>query len=94
MVFVTLFNAKIPECMMAIKAIVALLRDKYEFTSASKGKEIIVLKRIIQKDIVYLSAGGIVDFKKSFLVTAFGALFTYGVVIIGLQMRLNIFSKE
>ncbi|GFR19003.1 hypothetical protein TNCT_214321 [Trichonephila clavata] len=85
MVFVTLFNAKIPECMMAIKTIVALLRDKYEFGSASNRKEIKVFNRIIQKDIVYLSAGGIVDFKKSFLVTAFGALFTYGVVIIGFK---------
>ncbi|GFT11317.1 uncharacterized protein TNCV_1144131 [Trichonephila clavipes] len=83
--FVTLSNAKIPECMMRIKTTVAFLRDRYEFGSASKGKEMIVFNRIIKKDIVYLSAGGIVDFKKSFLVTAFGALFSYGVLIISFK---------
>ncbi|GFT11275.1 uncharacterized protein TNCV_1143891 [Trichonephila clavipes] len=88
MVFVTLFNAKIPECMMGIKTTVAFLRDKYEFSTTSKVKEMIVFNRIIKKDIVYLSAGGIVDFKKSFLVTAFGALFTYGVLIIGFKVSL------
>ncbi|GFR18894.1 hypothetical protein TNCT_276471 [Trichonephila clavata] len=40
--FVTLFNAKIPECVIRIKTAVAFLRDKYEFDSASRGKEIIV----------------------------------------------------
>ncbi|GFR17002.1 uncharacterized protein TNCT_415471 [Trichonephila clavata] len=85
MLILTLFNAKIPECMMRIKTTVAFLRDKYEFSSVSKGKEITIFNRIIKKDIVYLSAGGIVDFKKSFLVTSFGALFSYGVLIISFK---------
>ncbi|GFQ87643.1 uncharacterized protein TNCT_514071 [Trichonephila clavata] len=83
--FVTLFNARIPASMMRIKTTVAFLRDKYEFGSASKGKEMLVFNRIIKKDIVYLSAGGIVDFKKRFLVTAFGAMLSYGVLIISFK---------
>ncbi|GFT70368.1 uncharacterized protein NPIL_247121 [Nephila pilipes] len=78
----TIFGAKIPEYMMEIKTTVRFLRDKYEFGCAISRKEIRVLNRIIKKDIIYLTAGGFIDFKKNFLLTALGTMFTYGLLII------------
>ncbi|GFT18991.1 uncharacterized protein TNCV_3212261 [Trichonephila clavipes] len=78
----TIFNSKIPEYMLEIKATIGSLIDKHKFGKLMNRKEIEVLERMEKKDIICMSACGMVNFRKSFLLTAFGTLFTYGLLLV------------
>ncbi|GFY67212.1 uncharacterized protein TNIN_432591 [Trichonephila inaurata madagascariensis] len=80
----TVCLSKIPENMVKIKATIGSLIEKYQW-KMNGGKEIYFLERLEKRDIVYFSACDIVYFKKSFLLTAFGAVFTYGLIIVNLK---------
>ncbi|GBN51208.1 hypothetical protein AVEN_74339-1 [Araneus ventricosus] len=81
----TIFASGIPRYISEIKNTVAFLIEERQLSKLNRDKEIRILERMEKKDLIYLSACGIVDFKKSFLLTAFGTLLTYGLLI----MRLN-----
>ncbi|GFQ90209.1 uncharacterized protein TNCT_182451 [Trichonephila clavata] len=78
----TICNSKIPEYMLEIKATIGSLINKHKFCKLMDRKEIDVLERMEKKDIIYMSACGMVHFRKSFLLTSFGTLFTYGLLLI------------
>ncbi|GFU42631.1 DUF5641 domain-containing protein [Nephila pilipes] len=46
-----------------------------------RDTEFRLLRRIEKSDVIYLSACGMVNFQKSLLLSAFGAFFTYGLLI-------------
>ncbi|GBO45833.1 hypothetical protein AVEN_41516-1 [Araneus ventricosus] len=83
--FLIICSSKIPENMLKIKETASLLIDKYQLNIMNKGKAICILDRIEKKNVIYLSACGMIDFKKSLLLTAFGSLFTYGLLILNLE---------
>ncbi|GFY67213.1 uncharacterized protein TNIN_432601 [Trichonephila inaurata madagascariensis] len=80
----TMCLSSVPENMMKIKATFGLLIEKYQLKMKG-GKEIYFLERLEEKDVIYFSACDIVFFKKSFLLTAFGTVFTYGLIIVNLH---------
>ncbi|GFQ83053.1 uncharacterized protein TNCT_193661 [Trichonephila clavata] len=80
----TVCLSRVPENMMKIKATFGLLIEKYQL-KMNGGKEIYFLERLEKRDIIYFSACDIVYFKKSFLLTAFGTVFTYGLIIVHLN---------
>ncbi|GBO07305.1 hypothetical protein AVEN_220405-1 [Araneus ventricosus] len=81
----TVFASGIPHYISEIKNTSALLIEERQLSEFNRDKEIRILERMEKKDLIYLSACGIVDFKKSFLLTAFGTFLTYGLLI----MHLN-----
>ncbi|GBN00899.1 hypothetical protein AVEN_274077-1 [Araneus ventricosus] len=83
--FLIICSSKIPENMLKIKETASLLIDKYQLNIMNKSKAICVLDRIEKKNVIYLSACGMIDFKKSLLLTDFGSLFTYGLLILKLN---------
>ncbi|KAF8766422.1 hypothetical protein HNY73_019487 [Argiope bruennichi] len=82
---VTVCSSKIPEFMSCIKTTAEFLIDQKLSDSISQRTEFLYLKRIEEKSIVHLSACGIINLRRRFLVSAFGALFTYGILISGLH---------
>ncbi|KAF8766506.1 hypothetical protein HNY73_019560 [Argiope bruennichi] len=74
-------SAKISENMLKMKETINFLIEKHQLHIQDKGREMSILKRIEKKDIIYLSACGMIDFKRNLLLTAFGSLFTYGLII-------------
>ncbi|GFT70373.1 uncharacterized protein NPIL_247141 [Nephila pilipes] len=87
----SIYNTKIPELMVQIKTEAGLLIDKHKFDNLFGGKEMFLLYRMEKKDEIYMSACGAVYFKRSFLISALGALFTYGLVIYNLKTTENSF---
>ncbi|GFY62864.1 uncharacterized protein TNIN_278941 [Trichonephila inaurata madagascariensis] len=80
----TIFLSRIPETMMTIKTTLGSLIEEYQ-CCLNGGKEIYLLERMEKKDIIYLSACNIIDFKKTFLLSAFGTVFTYGLIIVNIK---------
>ncbi|GFR16733.1 hypothetical protein TNCT_493101 [Trichonephila clavata] len=74
-------SSKIPENMSKIKAAIEVMLDEKRFHNSGEKKAQFFLKRIEKKSVIYLSVCGMVDLKKSFLLSAFGTLFTYGILI-------------
>ncbi|GFY44412.1 uncharacterized protein TNIN_306751 [Trichonephila inaurata madagascariensis] len=81
----TIYNSKIPEYMLEIKATIGSLIDKHKFGKLMDRKEIEVFERMEKKDVIYMSACGLVNFRKSFLLTSFGTLFTYGLLLVNFK---------
>ncbi|GFQ73308.1 uncharacterized protein TNCT_282991 [Trichonephila clavata] len=77
--------SKIPDYILRTKMAAKALIDKYVLNEFDYGKTVNLLKIIVEKDAIYLSAGDIVYFKKSFLLSAFGTLFTYGLLIMNFK---------
>ncbi|GFR29073.1 uncharacterized protein TNCT_131341 [Trichonephila clavata] len=71
-VSLTVCSSKIPEYMLEIKTTIGSLIDKHKFGKSMDSKEILVFERMEKKDIIYMSACGMVDFKKNFLISLLG----------------------
>ncbi|GFT70371.1 uncharacterized protein NPIL_247131 [Nephila pilipes] len=81
----TLCCSQVPKNMLKIKMSLGLLIDKHQFRYPNEKEQIKVLKRVEKKEVICMSAGDVIDFKISFLLTAFGTLFTYSVLIVNLS---------
>ncbi|GFT70353.1 uncharacterized protein NPIL_247051 [Nephila pilipes] len=81
----TVSCSRIPEYMMRIKATADILMDNHVLSDLECSKSMNLLKRFAKKDPIYLTAGGILNFKKRFLLSAFGTLFTYGLLILNIN---------
>lgn len=78
-------SSRIPDRMSQIKAMASHIIEKYQLSVFNKERVYFTLNRIEKKDIVYLSACGLVEFRKNILLTAFGTLFTYGLLVLKLD---------
>lgn len=58
--------------------------DKLTFCSPSDDKMISLLKRMESRDVIYVTACGMVTFNRSLILSAFGALFTYSMLILSM----------
>ncbi|GFY70657.1 hypothetical protein TNIN_321071 [Trichonephila inaurata madagascariensis] len=56
----------------------------YSMLSQKKKLRTDIFKRMEKKDVIFMSACGMVHFKRSFLLSAFAALFTYGLLLMNL----------
>ncbi|GIY16070.1 uncharacterized protein CDAR_126231 [Caerostris darwini] len=81
----TIYCSKIPECMSKIKITLRKLIDRLRLRHLDRVREICLLERMEKHDIVYLTACKMVDFKTSLLLSSFGSLFTYGLLVLNLQ---------
>ncbi|KAG8191708.1 hypothetical protein JTE90_008773 [Oedothorax gibbosus] len=86
----TLCGSKIPETMSKIKETAGklLVRNaKYKLQYGLGNEAIYLLRRVEKNQIIHLSACGMVKIKKSYLLSAIGGLFTYGLLILNFKMR-------
>ncbi|GFQ83073.1 uncharacterized protein TNCT_193751 [Trichonephila clavata] len=81
----TLISDRIPEYISEIKTTTGFLIDNYNHHRLKELETIVVLKKFKKKEVVYLTAGGVVYLKRSFILSAFGALFTYGLLVMNLN---------
>ncbi|GFY64002.1 uncharacterized protein TNIN_415091 [Trichonephila inaurata madagascariensis] len=81
----TICCSKIPDYILRTKMTARVLIDKCVLNEFDYGRTVPLLKRIAKKDVIYLSASDIVYFKKSFLLSALGTLFTYGLLIMNFK---------
>ncbi|GFT11322.1 uncharacterized protein TNCV_1144171 [Trichonephila clavipes] len=84
-VSLTICNSRIEELMLKIKTTTESIIDKHKFDKLTGKGTIEVLERMEKKDIIFISACETVHFKKSFLLSAVGALITYGVLLVNLK---------
>ncbi|GFY44410.1 uncharacterized protein TNIN_306731 [Trichonephila inaurata madagascariensis] len=80
----TICCSKIPEYILRTKMTTRSLIDKFQLNELDCAKTVL-LKRILETNVIHLSAGDVVYFKKSFLLSAFGTLFTYGLLIMNFK---------
>ncbi|GFT80513.1 uncharacterized protein NPIL_242691 [Nephila pilipes] len=81
----TVCSSRIPEYILEIKKTIGSIIDKHQFSNLYEQKGMTVLKRIEKKKTIFLSAGDIFEFKRSFLFSAFGTAFTYGLILVNLK---------
>ncbi|GFR31176.1 uncharacterized protein TNCT_697811 [Trichonephila clavata] len=81
----TICNSRIPEWMLKIKATTGTLIDKHKFDKFTDKRTIDIFQRMEKKDVIFMSACGMIHFQRSFLLSAFGALFTYGLLLMNLK---------
>ncbi|GIY69715.1 uncharacterized protein CDAR_219981 [Caerostris darwini] len=79
-----LYCSRLSESTCRIRETAACMIDQCQFDYFQGKKILFLLERIEKKDIIYLSACGMINFKRSFLLTAVGAIFTYGILIYSL----------
>ncbi|GBN16414.1 hypothetical protein AVEN_256445-1 [Araneus ventricosus] len=84
-VSLTIYSCKIPEAIQHIKETACTLIEKHQMSIMRRGKDVSFLDRLEKKDAIFLSAGGMVDMKKSLLLSITGVLFSYGLVILNLE---------
>ncbi|GFY40617.1 uncharacterized protein TNIN_13871 [Trichonephila inaurata madagascariensis] len=81
----TLISDRIPECISQIKTAAGFLIDNCNHHSLNELEKIVLLKKFKKKETIYLTAGGVVYLRKSFILSAFGAIFTYGLLVLNLK---------
>ncbi|GBO28956.1 hypothetical protein AVEN_220797-1 [Araneus ventricosus] len=86
------FSCKIPDYLSEIQTTIGSLIDKHEFKHNNAVKDLLILYRVEKKETIYLSACGAIYFKRGFLLSVYGALFTYGTLISGLKI-INSFAS-
>ncbi|GIY20885.1 uncharacterized protein CEXT_523931 [Caerostris extrusa] len=82
---ISICSSRIPEYLSEIRTTSEFLLDKLQSDNFPDRKSLILLKRIERKQIIFLSACGFVDLQRSFLLSAFGSLVTYGILISSLH---------
>ncbi|KAG8183275.1 hypothetical protein JTE90_006469 [Oedothorax gibbosus] len=79
---VVLFAARIPESMQEVKQRHQRFLENIVLKSSQRDE---VIQLVIDREVVVMSAGGFVQFQKSFILSVFGALLTYGLLILQLN---------
>ncbi|KAG8177646.1 hypothetical protein JTE90_014866 [Oedothorax gibbosus] len=86
----TLYGSKITESLSKIKQTAGnlLVRNaKQKFELGIRNETVYLLRRIEKSEIIHLSPCGIIEIRKSFLLTAVGGLCTYGLLILNFKIK-------
>lgn len=85
LICLTFVSSRIPEKLLETKLAAGNLIQRYKMKNLHMEEMFFLLDRIEKSETVYLTAGGMIDFQKSFLLTACGTLFTYGLLIFNIN---------
>ncbi|GBM31273.1 hypothetical protein AVEN_91275-1 [Araneus ventricosus] len=80
-------SSRLSEYMNDIKATAEFLIENGEFDTLVGKKALFYLKRIEKKNTIYLTACGVINFSRGFLLSAFGTLVTYRILISSLKLQ-------
>lgn len=84
-ILLTICSSKIPEFQSEIKVTAGILIQRYKLETIYSNKVLFDLDRIEKSEIISLTACGLFYFKRSFLLSAYASLFTYGLLIVNLN---------
>ncbi|KAG8179463.1 hypothetical protein JTE90_021027 [Oedothorax gibbosus] len=90
LVSLTLYGSKIPESLLKIKETAGMLlvrNAKQKFKHGIGTETMYLLRRIEKSEIIHLSACGMMEIRKRFLLTAVGGLCTYGLLLLNFKMK-------
>ena len=82
----TVCGSSISENMMKVKKTARKFLNDYTYGHFASQQNLYYLKRIESEEVVYLSVCGLFCLTKDFLLSALGAIFTYGLLIINLNL--------
>lgn len=85
LICLTLTSSRIPEELSELKVICGVLIQRHKLKYVHLEETIFLLKRIEKSETIYLTACGLVHFQRSFLLSAFGALLTYGLLVFNMK---------
>ena len=78
-------SSKIPENLIEIRRTAKYIINRYGNSSFLSRNVIFYLKRIEKEDIIYITACGLFEFTRKYLLSAIGAALTYNLLIINLK---------
>ncbi|KAG8199643.1 hypothetical protein JTE90_009474 [Oedothorax gibbosus] len=81
----TLMSSRIPEELSEVKTIVGELIQKHKLKIKQKDEVLFLLNRIEKSEIIHLTACGLMDFERSFILSALGNVLTYGLLVFNLK---------
>lgn len=87
LVALSLCASLIPQYMTEIRFIAEKLVERHAKQPIKKFEDIFYLKRIERKESIYMTACDVVDYDKNLILSVFGAMFTYGLLIINFEKR-------
>ncbi|KAG8179462.1 hypothetical protein JTE90_021026 [Oedothorax gibbosus] len=90
LVSLTLYGSKIPESLLKIKETAGMLlvrNAKQKFKYGIQNEMMYLLRRIEKSEIIHMSVCGLIEIRKSFLLTAVGGLCTYGLLILNFKRK-------
>lgn len=76
----TAFAAEIPQKIRDLNLILYEINEEISFTAKSSNVKSVV-KAMLQREVIVLSAWNILYFNRSFILASVGSLFTYGIII-------------
>lgn len=74
----------IPENITQIRVTAGRLIERYGKNSFRRGKNLFLLRRIEKKEVIYMTAGGMITIQINLLLTSFGTMLTYGLLLINM----------
>lgn len=85
LVAVSFIGGRIPETLLKIRWVVGILIDKFDSRNVGNREIMFLLKRIETKDIIIVSAGEMVTIDRKLILSTFGGLFTYGLLLFNMR---------
>lgn len=85
LMIITIFVSKIPEFFSEMKSKVTNMIDNSKIELLRNTELFFMLKRIENKDLIYLTVGSIFNISKEFLFTTLGSLLTYSLLLISVN---------
>lgn len=80
-----LYGSLIPGRLKDIQITSGRLIEKHRLYLPSHSKLLFFLKRIERKEIIYMTAGGLINVERNLLLAIWGSLLTYGLLLINLK---------
>lgn len=82
----TICSSMIPENLIMIKCTVKEFINEYSTIMYITKQNVFYLQRIENEEIIYMSACGLFHLTRNFILSAFGAIFSYGLLITSLKL--------
>lgn len=79
-------SSMVPENLIMIKSTVREFMNEYATFVHITKQNVFHLQRIENEEIVYMSACGLFHLTRSFILSAFGAIFSYGLLVTSLKL--------
>lgn len=80
-----LYSSLIPHHMSRIKWDIGVCIDKIKPNCTFENDDLMLLKRIEEKNAIHVKVGGFVIIEKSFILSVAGVLFSYGMLLININ---------
>ncbi|KAG8199640.1 hypothetical protein JTE90_009471 [Oedothorax gibbosus] len=81
----TLMSSRIPEELSEVKTIAGVLIQNHKVKTKQKNEVLFLLNRIEKSEIIHLTACGLMEFERSFILSALGNVLTYGLLVFNLK---------